>query len=309
VLEVRHLRLVKAIDENGSMRRAADVLHLSQPALSRQLTALEQRIGAPLFLRAPRMTLTPAGRELLAAAETVLERLAATERRLLNIGAGRGGTLRLSSECNTCYQWLPRRLKSFQSLFPDVDVEVVIEATPNPLPWLLDGRLDLAIVSSEPSIDAIALAPLFRDEMIAVVRPGHPLAERRWLRPQDFADAHLFVYAAPAESNRIFQRVLTPSGVRPRKVTVLPLTEATVEMVADGDGVAVLARWAVARRLADGSLVGVPVTEKGFWRNWAAAYRKDAETSAFLKTFIELVAAGPLDEAAAARPAGARRRR
>jgi LysR family transcriptional regulator for metE and metH len=274
------------------MRRAAERLHVSQPALSRRLSAIEGRLGVRLFLRAPRFVPTPAGEELLAAAHVVLERLDAVEHKLVSIGQGNSGVIRLSTECNTCYQWLPARLSSFYQKYPDVSVEIVIEASPNPLPWLMDGRLDLAIVSSDPVLDSYALTPLFKDQMVAVMAPNHALAKKSFLRPIDFAEEHLFVYNSPVESNRIFQRVLTPAGVRPRKVTPMPLTEATLELVKAGLGIAVLARWSVANFVATKSLAALRITESGFWRNWAAVYRRESVPS-HLKDFVKLLAAEP----------------
>ena len=182
--------------------------------------------------------------------------------------------------------------------FPDVIVQVLVEATPNPLPWLQDGRLDLAIVSSEPRLPNITLAPLFTDELVAIATPTHPWARKKSVTAADFAAEHLYVYNAPLEANRIFQRVLRPASVRPRRVTHLPLTEATVAMVKAGLGVAVLARWAVAEMVAEGSLLALPVTAKGLKRNWAAARLSTGSAPAYLRAFINLLATEPFSQAA-----------
>src|SRR5437762_8515296 len=114
-LEVRHLQLVAAVADVGSLTRAGDRLHLTQSALSHQLRDIESRLGAALFLRVgKRLVLTPAGDRLLASARDVLERLRETEDDIRQMGLERRGVIRLSTECYTCYHWLPPLLTKFR---------------------------------------------------------------------------------------------------------------------------------------------------------------------------------------------------
>src|SRR4051794_16005639 len=128
-LEIRHFRLVQAVANEGSMTRAASRLHHTQPALSHQLAALEERLQSRLFQRTSRgMVLTDAGAQLLQSAEVVLEELDRVAERFQG-GAARPAILRLSTECYTCYHWLPSRIRTFEERFPNVEVRVVVEAT------------------------------------------------------------------------------------------------------------------------------------------------------------------------------------
>src|SRR5881394_1950314 len=97
-LEVRHLQLVAAVADVGSLTRAGDQLHLTQSALSHQLRDIESRLGAALFLRVgKRLVLTLAGQRLLASAREVLDRLKRTEDDIRQLGQERGGVIRLST--------------------------------------------------------------------------------------------------------------------------------------------------------------------------------------------------------------------
>src|SRR2546426_12626466 len=148
ILETRHLRLVAAVAEHGTLTRAGRVLHLTQSGLSRQLLDLETRLGLPLFHRlGKRMVPTPAGERLLVAARRALPQLSDVEEELRRLAGGRAAILRVSTECYTCYHWLPGVLQPFARRFPQVDVQIVAEATHHPVPALFDGRIDLAIVS------------------------------------------------------------------------------------------------------------------------------------------------------------------
>src|SRR5437879_5473967 len=114
ILETRHLRLVAAVAEHGTLTRAGRVLHLTQSGLSRQLLDLETRLGLPLFHRlGKRMVPTPAGERLLAAARRALPQLSDVEEEMRRLAGGRSAILRVSTECYTCYHWLPGVLQRF----------------------------------------------------------------------------------------------------------------------------------------------------------------------------------------------------
>src|SRR5919202_6667526 len=133
-LEVRHLQLVSSVADVGSLTRASERLHLTQSALSHQLRDIESRLGTALFLRVgKRLVLTPAGERLLASAKQVLDGLERTELEIRQMGRDRAGVLRLTTECYTCYHWLPRVLTDYRRRFPAVEVRIDVDATHRPI--------------------------------------------------------------------------------------------------------------------------------------------------------------------------------
>ena len=294
ILETRHLRLAAAVAEHGSLTRAGRELHLTQSALSHQLLDLEGRLRVTLFHRmGKRMVPTVAGLRLLEAAKQTLPALVAAEDELRRLASGRDSVLRLSTECYTCYHWLPRVLERFRDRHPRVEVQIVSEATRRPIPALLEGTIDLGIATSAEQDDRLEYYPLFQDELVGVMAPGHRLASRSHLRAEDFATEHLIMYAIAEHESTLFREVLIPAGVRPAKVSSIQLTEAIVELVKAGVGVAVLARWAVAPHLEAGSLLAVPLTRRGFRRRWYAATVRQPEQPPYLRAFASLLAEGP----------------
>jgi LysR family transcriptional regulator for metE and metH len=290
-LEVRHLRLVQTLAETSNMTRAAERLHLTQSALSHQLRDIEERLGARLFDRESKtMRPTPAGRRLLATAERVLLDLERAEKELHDGIAAARPMMRLSTECYTCYHWLPDLLIRFRRQHPQVDVQIVAEATRDPLPSLLDGKLDLAIVSEKMKNSRLGYRRLFGDELMAVMPPSHRHARKPFLVAQDFADEHLLVYDAPKTELTIFADVLFPAAVAPKHASHVQLTEAIIEMVKAGLGIGILARWAVLPHLQAGTLVARPVTKKGLQREWQAAFLKKKALAPYLGDFISLMA-------------------
>src|SRR5207253_2658486 len=130
ILETRHLRLVAAVAEHGTLTRAGRVLHLTQSGLSRQLLDLETRLGLPLFHRlGKRMVPTPAGERLLAAARRALPQLTDVEEEMRRLAGGRAAILRVSTVGYTCCHWLPGVLQRFVLRFPLVDVQIVADAS------------------------------------------------------------------------------------------------------------------------------------------------------------------------------------
>jgi LysR family transcriptional regulator for metE and metH len=298
-LEVRHLHLMIAIAEEGGVTRAARRLNLTQSALSHQLAGLEDRLGTRLFLRlGRRMALTPAGEALVRAARGLLDGMERAEQEVSRLGSDRSGVLRIATECYTCYHWVPSLLREFSRKWPSVDLRIVAEATRRPLEALAEGRLDLALVSTPLRDRRFLGTPLFADELVAVVPPGHRLAGRAWLKASDFAGENLILYTSPEESTA-FQKMLVPAGVAPRHVSEIQLTEAIVEMVKAGLGVSVLARWSVAPQVAAGTLRTVRLTRRGLLRNWTAATLRSSPAPPWLDDFVRLLAR-------AAQPATAR---
>jgi len=290
-LELRHLRLVEAIAVEGAMTRAAARLFITQPALSHQLAGLEEALGVSLFRRVPRgMILTRAGERLLDCARTVLGTVREAQTLLSAAESDAQGVLRISTECYTCYHWLPARLKAFQASFPRVEVEIVVEATRRPVEALIAGELDLAIVSGAPTQTAVSSRPLFEDELVAILSPEHRLAPRRSLSPRDFAAERLITYSVPIRQLGIYQQFFHPAGVVPARVSRVDLTEAIVEMVKANLGIAVLARWAIAPHLNAATLKAIPLGRRGYRRRWYAVTVKSRRPPAYIEFFIDLLA-------------------
>lgn len=290
-LDIRHLKLLVAVTEEKSVTKAGERLHLSQSALSHQLRDLEERLGTPLFLRLnKRMVLTQAGERLLASAKDVLSELHRAEEEVAQMAKHKRGLLRLSTACYTCYHWLPEKLKTFGHRFPDVDVKIVAEFTHHPLQALLNGKLELAVVSDHPRDKRIVYHPLFKDELVAIMPPHHRLAAKPYLQAKDFADEHLFLYVEPKDSD-LYQFLLNPANVRPKRLSVMPLTEAIIEMVKADLGISVLARWAVTEQLKAGTLVARSLTKRGVQRQWSAAILNQDFTPTYLIEFVKLLAA------------------
>jgi LysR family transcriptional regulator for metE and metH len=303
IIETRHLQLMVAIARHGTLTQAGQSLDLTQSALSHQLANLEARLRISLFHRlGKRMTVTSAGARLLVTAERTLAELERAEDDVRRGAAGWARLLRVSTECYTAYHWLPRILRTFEARFPDVDVQIVADATRNPLTAVQDGRVDIAVMMSRYSSKHLRAFPLFDDEMVVVVSADHPLAARPYVEIEDLAREHLLVYSPLAEGTSFTGALLRAAGVTPRRESRVQLTEAIVELVEAGLGVSVLARWAIAPRATHQRVAMVRLTPAGVHRRWHAVVPRASATQAHVREFVKLLSMGPPTLATRSRP-------
>ena len=290
-IEIRHLRLIAAMAEHGSLTSAARVLGLTQPALSHQLRDLEIRLRSPLFERtARRMVLTPLGEQLTQIARRVLAEVDAFERQVVegefSVARGR---VRIATECYTAYHWLPSVLREFQNRWPKVELRVAPEHTESPIAALRQGALDLGIVYHRAPDKRIRLEPLFEDEMMVVTAPNHRFAGADYVPVSAIADEHLFTYRSLASASSVVRDILSESDVQPLKTTQLQLTEGILELVAAGFGVAILAKWAVAPAVRAGIVRAARLGKKGYSRTWYAAVRSTEVTPTYQFDLIDML--------------------
>lgn len=291
-LELRHLRLVRAVAEEHGLTAAGRRLHLTTSALSHQLRQVETIAGLPLFRREARgMRLTAAGEIVFELSLRVLAALDDVDDRLARLRAGSGGTIRLCTHCYTGYHWLPAVMQTFRASHPEAEVRVVAEATYRSIDALMDHEVDLVITASDIPDNRLRKRPVLHDEIFLVVAPDHPLARRKSVEPVHLAHEHILLYAPTPEESGVCVQFLQPAGIWPRRYTSVRLTEGIIEMVKAGLGVSFLAEWAAGPELARGTLVAVRLGRRGFKRTWNAITTRDGSANPLLDSFIDHLAA------------------
>jgi len=289
-LEIRHFKLVKSIVDKGSIVHAADYLHLTPSALSHQLRDAELQVGAKIFHRInKKLVLTEVGEKILHTAHTILDELVDIEEEVKRTIKGEAGNIKLSTECYTSYHWLPSVLTKFKADFPNIEVQIIFEATHKPIQKLLKGEINLTITSDPIDSDKIEYVELFRDEMVALVSESHPWGDKQYVTAEDFSNENLIVHSKPLSTVTVYQKVLKPASVKPGILTVLPLTEATVEMVKAGMGITVMAKWALQPYLNNKLIKTVRVTPNGLFRQHFAAILNDEDRPEYYNYFVKFM--------------------
>ena len=288
-IEFRHLRTIKAIHDTGGLGRAADLLNMTQSALSHQIKGIEDQAGVELFVRKSKpLRLSPAGLKLLAAAEEILPRIAALEEEFAGLIQGRAGRLHIAIECHACFEWLFPVLESFRRAWPEVDIDIRPGLAFDAMAALRREDVDL-VVSSDPSdLPDTDFTPLFDYQPVFVASSQHPLAAREVIEAEDFRGQTLITYPVDRSRLDIFSQLLTPARVEPAGVRQVELTAMILLLVGANRGVAVLPDWVVRQVRFNADFVTRPITRAGITRRLYAATRTSDTGRPYMAHLIRL---------------------
>lgn len=317
-IRLRHLRLLVAIDDAGRLTRAARLLHVTQPALSKALAEIERSVGMPLFERTPRgLSPTAAGTTLIRAARAALgeiERAGDELRqpsdvamRVLNVGMMPTSGWTLGADA----------IARLQALRPSTTVRVIDGPTGMLLQQLVAGRLDLILGARVRATfpEGVESVPLYDDAMRLIVAPGHPLARQRapdWTR----AIAAPWVLMPTGHPTRTaFDRALRRLGWPAPPVVVEALSADVVVALVDSLGAVALTSGRLAARLeARGAVrsvapaladaLAIPLQVTAFA---APSYEADPDVAALVRCLREVsTAPRPRRESTVRRSTGPR---
>jgi len=294
-IEFRHLRTVRAIHHAGSLARAADILHITQSALSHQIKGLEEQVGMELFHRRTKpMRLSPAGMKLLRLAEQVLPEIDRLEEEFRALKSGRSGRLHIAIECHACFDWLFPVLDKLRHAWPDVDLDIRQRLAFDAIEALRREEVDFVISSDPVDMAGITFSPLFAYEPRFVAAAGHRLAEEDFVVAEDFEQELLLTYPVERSKIDVFTGLLTPERVEPRGIRQVEMTEVILMLVAAGRGVAVLPDWVLADVKHNPDFVTKRLTEGGMRKQMYAATRVEDTMVPFMAHMIRLCRSEPV---------------
>ena len=289
MLERIHLSIVQEVEKQGSLTAAADVLCVTQSALSHSMKKLEGQLGTDIWLREGRsLRLTQAGQYLLAVANRVLPQLDVAEALLRQFAQGERGTLRIGMECHPCYQWLLKIVSPYLAAWPDVDVDVKQKFQFGGIGALFGYEIDLLVTPDPLYKPGLHFEPVFDYEQVLVVGTQHPLAQQAYAKPAQLTGETLITYPVSPERLDIYTQFLTPAGITPRRHKTIETTDIMLQMVASGRGVAALPRWLVQEYASKLDVVPVKLGRQGIAKQiYLGAREGDLDTD-YLRAFIEL---------------------
>jgi LysR family transcriptional regulator for metE and metH len=289
MLERSHLLVVREVERQGSLTAAADVLNLTQSALSHTVKKLEQQLGTPVWSREGRsMRLTQAGQYLLGLANRLLPQFEHAEERMKQYAQGERGTLRIGMECHPCYQWLLKVVSPYLARWPDVDVDVKQRFQFGGIGALFGYDIDVLVTPDPLNKPGLSFQPVFDYEQVLVVADGHVLANQPYVTPEQLAMEVLITYPVETDRLDIYNQFLTPANVVPKKHKVIETTDIMLQMVASGRGVAALPRW-LAEEYADWMpLTPLRLGKKGIAKQIFLGTRDSDEAIDYLTAFVTL---------------------
>ena len=269
-MENFRLRVFRAVAEEMSFRKAAEVLHLSQPAVSQHIHALEEEAGVRLFDRArgeghgSQISLTEAGRVLLGYAKSAAATMAEAQRALAALNDEALGALRLGASTTVAQYVLPRILGAFLRQYPQVKLSLVSGNTEKIVEAVAEERVELGIIEGPTMRRDVKTERLVQDEMVLIASPNHAWAAKGAgaIRPEELTESPLLLRERGSGSRRVVERALKKAGLPLRSLKVameLDSTEAIISGVEAELGVGFVSRCAVGKVLRLGSVKVVGV--------------------------------------------------
>ena len=289
MLERIHLSIVQQVEKQGSLTAAAEVLHVSQSALSHSMKKLEQQLGTEIWRREGRsLQLTQSGQYLLAVANLVLTQLDLAEERLQQFAQGERGALRIGMECHPCYQWLQKVVSPYLSAWPDVDVDVKQKFQFGGLDALLDYEIDLLVTPDPVYKPGLSFEAVFDYEQVLVVPKNHVLANLAYIEAHHMTKEVLISYPVDLDRLDIYNQFLLPAGIAPKRHKNIETTDIMLQMVISGRGVAALPRWLVEEYAEKLPIVPVRLGRHGIAKQIFLGSREADGTIDYLQAFVEL---------------------
>jgi len=242
-MELRHLRYFIAVGQEENFSRAALKLHVSQPALSRQVRDLEDELGFLLLTRSAKsVRLTEAGRVFLIEASAVLERAEDAVKAARAIATGARGELHVGYAPSLTARFLPQALRAFQAQSPGVRVRLHDFSTEEMLAGLREGTLQMAFVVRLPAmLRGLRFEELARDSFYLAVAPKHPLAERRTVKLAEIAREPLITYSRKdyPDAHENLAAMFAAIKSKPRIAEEHDSVSSLIAAVEAGNGVAI----------------------------------------------------------------------
>lgn len=288
MIERAHLKIIKALADNGTLTAAANALYLTQPALSHQIRYLEKKLDVTLWQREGRqLRLTQAGHLLLQVAQQILPVLEQAEKTLQAYGEGKEGILRIGVECHPCYEWLKGILAKFLLAMPAVDVDIINKFQFSGLEGLLNHHVDLLVTPDMVKMTGIHYEPLFEYELVLLLAETHSLANKVFIKPEQLLDQLLLTFPVAHERLDIFSQFLLPAGIKP-KVKAIESLDIMVQMVGLDRGVTVLPSWLADKYCQQLSVTTVRLGQQGLIKTLFSAMRETDIDIQYMKMFVYL---------------------
>jgi DNA-binding transcriptional LysR family regulator len=280
-----HVRTFQEIVRQASFSRAAEALHLSQPAVSHHIRHLEQAIGARLLERIGRRAFpTPAGDVLLAHAVRAFSELEAARQAIHRLRGVVAGRVRLGTGATASIYLLPDALRRLRARHPELDLAVVTGNSADLAAAVVASELDVAVLTLPVVGRQLVTSPFCTDTQVAIAPRSHAWP-RRGLRPADLAAAPLILYERGGTIRRVIDDWFRKGRVRPRVAMELGNAEAIKRLVAAGLGISIVSAVSVRAETRAGSLIARSLAPP-LRRRLAVVRRRDKAASPALDAVL-----------------------
>lgn len=293
ILEDHKLKVFCAVAETKSFSKASEIIHLTQPAVSLQIQALEELYETKLFDRSSTtITLTPAGEILYRYAKEILSLYASAAREIGELTGLVKGSISLGASTTIGNHVLPTVLAEFRQNYPKIRVRLFVGNTRRIIELLNATTIDLGIVEGDVTRQKLKVEKLLQDELVVIVSPQHPWAKKKEISIFEVTKEPFIMREEGSGTRQIIEKYLSKHGlgINDLKVTMmLGSTEGIKEAVESGIGISIISRWAARKENRYGALKFLSIKEERLYRDFSLISPKNAIMSHAVSEFLDYV--------------------
>lgn len=288
-ITMRQLRVFEAVARHLSYTRAAEELHLTQPAVSMQVKQLERMVELPLFeVVGRRVHLTQAGRALLAHSRSMLSKLRDIETEVNRLHGVDGGRLSICVAPAVNY-YATRLLAGFRARHPSVDIELAVAGRAELARRLANNEPDLVLIGPPPPNLRVNATAFMDNPLIVIAHPRHRLASKTKIPLEDLQGEAFILREAGSDTRLALSALLDKHGIEVAHAGESPNIEVVKQRVEAGLGLALVSKHTVELELHAGRIIALDLRRFPIMRKWYVAYRKGKRLSQTGQAFFEFV--------------------
>jgi DNA-binding transcriptional LysR family regulator len=297
-MEDHKLRVFCAVADTKSFSKASELIHLTQPAVSLQVQAMEELYETRLFDRSGNsINLTPAGEILYKRAKEILALYAEAQKNISEITGSIKGSLSIGASSTIGNYLLPMIISAFKKKVPQVNISLLVSNTKTITEKLNAGEIDIALVEGDVSKQRFAVDTLLSDELVVIMSPAHSWAERRNIPAMDLIKEPLILREEGSGTRQIILKHLEEHGIKlaDLKISlVLGSTESIKCAVEEGVGVSIVSAWAARQAIKHGILKAMTFKDVKFHRNFSIISPKRNYCTHTAKEFLGFLKVYPI---------------
>jgi DNA-binding transcriptional LysR family regulator len=299
-MEDHKLKVFCAVAETKSFSKTSEIIHLTQPAVSLQIQALEEIYETKLFDRSSStVALTPAGEVLYKYAKEILALYATAEKVIGKLTGIVKGSITIGACSNIGNYLLPSVITDFRKTHLKTKIHLLVSNTKRVVELLNSGNIDIGIVEGDVVRQKMVVKKLISDELLVIVSPNHPWAKKKEISISDLAKEPFIFREAGSGTRQMMEKFLARHGITPQDMKVsivLGSTEAIKDAVENGLGISIISRWAARKENKYGTLRLLSLKEEKMVRDFSLIINKNSVSSNALDEFLTFLKSYPFDK-------------
>ena len=290
-LTLQQLKLFEAVSRNSSFTRAAEELHLTQPAVSIQIKRLEAQAGLPLFEQVGKKIFsTAAGKVMYDASLDILNRVEDLKNSLEELEGVVKGPVQVSVVTTAKY-FMPHLLGAFLQKYPDVEPKLKFTNRARVVERLMSNEDDFVVMGQVPEDKRLESYPFLNNILGILAPPGHPLASKKNIELRELTKERFLKREEGSGTRQAFDKLLADNGLKIEPYMELGSSEALKQGVMAGLGLAILSLHSVQLELDANKLIVLDVKGFPLKRRWYAVHLKGRKLSLVARTFLDYILA------------------